>query len=622
MNQLDSAFNRATPLLSAAATDTVPKPTGVPAREDIDAGCRWDLSDLYGDTDLWAEDLDRVGNLLTRLHSFRGKLDSAAKLLEIMRCRDEASVLLEKLYAFAMLRHHEDTDADQPQADYERARSLINRFGEETSWIEPALMALDGTTVSNWIEGTPELQVYRHWWADLSRQRAHVLSEAEERILALSQPVAAGPNQTYSLFTNADLKFPTIADESGHDVELTQGRYGAAIYSHDRRYRKDAFTKLHDTYDHYANTFASLLGTQIKRDHFFAKARGYDGCLHAALAPYNIPVAVYEQLLETVGRHLPLLHRYAELRKRVLGVDELRAYDLYVSLAPADKDDVPYDDAVQTIFEALDVLGPEYMGPMKQGFSSRWIDVYETRNKRSGAYSMGTYAVHPYLLLNYNNTANARSTVAHEMGHAMHTWFTQHSQPPIYGDYTIFCAEVASTVNEVLLNNHLLARATDDTQRLRLINAELENIRTTVFRQTMFAEFEKTTHEMAERHDPLTATAFYKVYRELYERYYGPTLVIDECLDAECLRIPHFYRSFYVYQYATSYCAATNIARRILDGDKNAVPGLLRFLKAGSSDYSIEILKMAGVDLTEPTPFKDTMKLFETRLGEMEKLLG
>jgi len=555
------------------------------------------------------------------LRAFEGRVNSAEQLAAVLKLRDEAGVLIERLYAFAHLRHDENTDDQQAQGDYNVANDVANQFGEDTAWFVPALLALPAGAVSNWIESSPPLGVYRHWWADIERRRPHFRNSAEETLLAQVSPLSDGPSHTFSLFTNADMKFPIIRDEEGKEVELSLGRYMAAIYSQDRRYRKDAFLALHETYAKFANTLASLLNTQVKRDMFYAKARGYADAREAALGPNNIPAAVYDGLVGVVNRNLPLLHRYTELRRRVLKLDGLHAYDLYVSLVPESSEKVPYDEAVGTILDGLAVLGPEYCGPMRTGFASRWVDVCETQNKRSGAYCMGTYLVHPYLLLNYADNANARSTVAHEMGHAMHTWFTQHSQPPIYGDYTIFCAEVASTVNEALLNDHLLRRATTDEARLQLINQSLENIRTTVFRQTLFAEFERRIHDMAQQGLPLTSQSLFGEYRGLYERYYGPALVIDDVLDAECLRIPHFYRNFYVYQYATSYCAATDIARRILANGPGAVDGLIRFLKAGSSDYSINILKLAGVDMTTAEPFEATMRLFEKQLDEMEKLL-
>ncbi|MCK6482654.1 MAG: oligoendopeptidase F [Phycisphaerae bacterium] len=596
-------------------------PGKVLTRDEIAEQHRWNLADLYADEAAWTADFEAAGKLLTEFKTHKDKIDSAARLATVLKQRDRLSLKLERVYAWAMLKHHEDTNEKNAQASYARASDLTHRYAEDTSWLIPNLLALPAETVTSWIDKTPELNVYRHWWDDIRRQRTHFRNTAEEELLALAAGMADGPSDAFSLFTNADLKFGTVKDEQGDEVELSPGRYNAAIYSADRRYRRDAFVGLHETYGKYANTLAALLSTQVKRDIFYAKSRNYGSALEASLGPNAIPVEVYEQLVAAINRHAPLLHRYAELRQRVLKLDELHAYDLYVPLVPEYAEKVPYEAGVGTILESLSILGEEYTTPMRRAFESRWVDVYETRNKRSGAYCMGCYSAHPYLLLNYAGTANDRSTVAHEMGHAMHSWFTQKTQPVIYGDYTIFCAEVASTVNEALLNDYLLKRATKDEERLQLINSSLEGIRTTVFRQTLFAEFEKTIHEMAERGEPLTPDALFRVYRGLYQKYYGPALVLDECLDAECLRIPHFYRNFYVYQYATSYCAATNIASRVLAGEDGAVEGLMKFLKAGSSDYSLNVLKLAGVDMSSPKPFEDTMKLFERRLDELERLL-
>ncbi|MEE8170009.1 MAG: oligoendopeptidase F [Phycisphaerae bacterium] len=593
-----------------------------PTRDQIESDHRWNLADLYADAQAWTTDMKQVGDMLGRVRAHKDRINSADALAELLTLLDETRVRVERLYAYAMLRHHQDTNDTAAQADFERVRNLENRLREDTSWVVPALLKLSDETVTDWIDRTPPLTVYRHWWDDIRRQRRHFRNADEEELLALAGMVTNGANQTFSLFTNADLKFGDVTDDQGRPVELTTGRLYSAIYSTDRRYRRDAFLGLHDGYMKYANTIASLLGTQIKRDIFYARARRYDSALEASLGPNNIPVTVYDRLVAVVNANLPLLHRYTELRKRVLKLDALHAYDLYVSLVPESDEKVSYEDAVPTILEALSPLGDTYVAPMRTAFESRWIDVYETQNKRSGAYCMGVYSAHPYLLLNYGNTANARSTVAHEMGHAMHSWFTQHTQPPVYGDYTIFCAEVASTVNEALLNDFLLKRAKTAHQRMQLINSSLENIRTTVFRQTLFAEFERIVHELAERDEPLTPPVMFKRYRELYERYYGSSLVIDDALDAECLRIPHFYRNFYVYQYATSYCAATNIARRILDGEPGAVSGFMAFLKSGSSDYSIKLLKLAGVDMTTQEPFEKTMELFGQQLDELERLLG
>ena len=434
--------------------------------------------------------------------------------------------------------------------------------------------------------------------------------------------VAAAPGEAFSMLANADMKFPTIKDEKGNDVQLSEGRYAFFMRSTDRAVRERAFKETLEAYLAYKNTMAATLAGSVQGDVFRARARHYGSALEAALSPDNVPVAVYDNLIETIHANLPKLHRYMEIRRRKLGIDKVHLYDTFVPLIEGESPKITFDEAVPIIIKGLQPLGHEYLDPMAKGFQSRWIDVYETQGKRSGAYSESTYSAHPFMLLNFNNTYDDMFMVAHEMGHSMHSWFSQHSQPPIYGDYPIFLAEVASTSNEVILGDYLRKHAKDDGERLFLVNNALESIRGTVINQTMWAEFEKVIHAQAEQGAPLTYETMSKIYRDVVLKYFGPSFAYDDEVDGYWLRIPHFYRGFYVYKYATSYCASASLAEGVLSGDnKKKLEAYLGFLKSGSSDYPIETLRKAGVDMSTPKPIQQTMDLFGRLLDELERLL-
>lgn len=594
----------------------------VPERPEIEARYTWDLEAMYPNPAALEADFTKVEDMIKQLAALKGTLGrSPQDLLAALTLRDECSVQLEKVFAYCMMLRDQDTRVSDSQALYARAETLSTGYDEATSWITPELLSLSSDTLQSWCDQGAKLAVYRHYFDDVLRRKPHTLDAAGEELLAMAGQMSMAPGQIFGMLTNADLKFPTIKDEKGEDVELSPGRYYAFLYSADRRVRRDSTIGFHETFAAIGNTLATSLSYQMQRDWYFARARKYGTCIEAALDDDNIPVAVYDNLISTIHKSLPVLHRYIELKKRVLKLDEVHAHDLYAPLTAEVQRTIPYEEAVTTITDGLAPLGREYLEPMKKGFDSRWIDVKETQGKRSGAYSMGPYLSHPYMLLNYYETHNDQSTVAHEMGHSMHSWFTQHNQPMVYGDYSIFCAEVASTCNEILLNDYLLKNTKDPKEKAYLINQQLENIRTTVFRQTLFAEFEREVHLRTEKGEPLTFESLSKLYHDLRQKYYGPSFVIDEAVDAEWARIPHFYRSFYVYKYATSFSAAANIGTRILAGEPGAVDGYLKFLKAGSSDYPIEVLKLAGVDMTGPKPIEDVMALFGRLLDELEPLL-
>ena len=593
----------------------------VPARAEIAEKYRWNLADIFATDNAFDASFKKFETLASKLTGLKGTLGkSPGFLLAALKTRDEMQMEFDKVMVYAGMTYHQDMSVSASQGRSDRAEALGVKVQQAASWMMPEVQSIPSATIADWLKQDKNLGAYKHFLDDIERMRAHTLSAREEELLAMAGEIAAAPGNIYGRLTNTNLDFPVIKDESGADVQLSPARYTTFIYSHDRRVRKDAFLGLHQVYADKANTLSATLAANVKQHMFFAKARGYPSALAAALDGPNIPTAVYDNLIAAVGKGTPKLHRYVELRKKLMNLPDIHGYDLYVPLVEVEEKKIAYDDAIGTILQALAPLGAEYTGTLKTAFESRWIDVYETQNKRSGAYCWGAYVTHPYLLLNYNGTMNDRSTIAHEMGHAMHSVYTHKTQPFIYGDYATFCAEVASTVNEVILADHLLANAKSDTERLLILQQQIDGIRTTVFRQTMFAEFEKAIHAQAEAGQPLTGESLRKTYGDLVRKYYGPELVIEDAATAECLRIPHFYSNFYVYTYATSHCAATNIGRRILRKEPGAVEGLMKFLSAGSSQYPLDVLKLAGVDMTTPQPIDDTMNLFGELVDRFEAL--
>jgi len=598
-----------------------PKVAAVPKRADIAEKYRWNLADIFASDDQFEAAFKKVEALTSALTRLKGTIGSSSEaLLAALKTRDEMQSEFDRVLVFAGMTYHEDMSLAAAQGRSDRAEALGTRVSQAASWIMPEIQSIPAGKIKDWIAKNPDLMLYSHFLDDIERLRAHTLTAREEELLAMAGEIAAAPGNIYGRFTNTNLDFPVIKDEEKNDVQLSPARYTTFIYSRDRRVRKEAFLGLHQVYADKANTLSATLSSQVKQHMFFAKARGYPSCLAAALDGPNIPTAVYENLVTAVNKGTPALHRYVALRKKLMGLETIHGYDLYVPMEDAPEEKIPYDDAIATILKALKPLGDDYVSTLRTSFESRWIDVYETQNKRSGAYCWGAYKTHPYLLLNYNGTMNDRSTIAHEMGHAMHSVYTHKTQPFVYGDYATFCAEVASTVNEVILAHYLLEHAANDTERLLILQQQIDGIRTTVFRQTMFAEFEKTIHEQAEAGHPLTGESLRKTYGDLVRKYYGPELVIEDVATAECLRIPHFYSNFYVYTYATSHCAATNIGRRILRQEPGAVEGLTKFLSAGSSRYPLDVLKLSGVDMTTARPIDDTMELFAELVGQFENL--
>ena len=592
-------------------------------RGDIPHEYTWDLESIFpGDGD-WEDSYKTLQQRLPELEALKGTLaQSGQALLEVLQKRDELFEKLESLFVYASMRKDEDTTNSKYQGMYDRAMQLVVYASTVASYIEPEILALPETTLDRFVQETPGLDLYRQQLHDLNRKRTHVRSAEVEAVLAAAEEIAGVPDAIFSMIENADLRLPLINNEEGEEVPLTKGNYLVYIRSTDRRVRKEAFEGMHTAFLKQRNTIAATLAAQVKGNIFYTRQRGYASSRERALAQYNIPVSVYDNLVETVGEHIYLLNRYMKLRKRLLQLDELHMYDLYVPIVKETADDIGYEDAREIILAALAPLGKNYGEVLRRAFKERWIDVYETPGKRGGAYSGGGYATRPFILLNYQNKRDSMYTLAHELGHSMHSYFTRSHQPFQYGDYTIFVAEVASTLNEGLLTEYLLRTNADPAVRLAILNHSLEDLRGTLFRQTMFAEFEQLVHGQAEQGEPLTADRLSAMYHELNERYYGAEAVLDELIDIEWARVPHFYYNFYVYQYATGISASSALVQQILREGKPAVERYLKFLSSGSSEYSIELLKKAGVDMTSPEPVRQALQLFDRHLAEMEELIG
>ncbi|MED0657241.1 oligoendopeptidase F [Anoxybacillus ayderensis] len=594
----------------------------LPTRKDVPTEYTWRLEDIFATDEQWEEEFQAIAALLPKFSEYKGKLgESAETLYEALQYRDHVLLRLGKLYAYAHMRHDEDTTNSLYQGFESRAEGLYAEAGNAMAFIVPEILALDESVVRTFLQQYEPLRLYEHELDEMNRQRPHVLSEKEEAILAQAADVMNASSNTFGALNNADLRFPTIQDENGEEVEVTHGRYIRFLESEDRRVRHDAFKAVYDTYRKYENTFASTLNGAVKRNNFFARVRNYRSAREAALSKNQIPETVYDNLIETIHRYLPLLHRYVQLRKRVLGLDELHMYDLYTPLVKQVDMKVTYEEAKELLLKGLAPLGEQYIAIVKEGFDNRWVDVHETRGKRSGAYSSGSYGTNPYILMNWQDNVNNLFTLAHEFGHSVHSYYTRKYQPYPYGNYSIFVAEVASTCNEALLNDYLLQTIDDEKKKLYLLNHYLETFRGTVFRQTMFAEFEHMIHQMAQNGEALTAQTLTKKYYELNKTYFGDGIVIDEEIGLEWARIPHFYYNYYVYQYATGFSAATALSKQILEEGAPAVERYIAFLKAGSSDYPIEVLKKAGVDMTSPEPIEQACQVFEQKLQQLEQLL-
>ena len=593
----------------------------IPERSEIAEQDKWAIHDIYATDELWEADLQKAKDLIPTVSAFAGKLGgSAQNLLDYMKLTEEIAVLADALGNYAMRRSDEDARVSKYQAMVGSLMSTYVALEAASSFSTPEIMAISDETMEKFYAELPALERYRRYLNNIRRRRAHVLTPAEEKLLAAAGEMANAPDTIYGMFNDADVIFPDAIDSEGNHHPLSQGTYISYMESSDRALRKSAFENLYRTYGSYKNTISAILSAQVKQLQFFADARKYSSAMEASLDATNVPTSVYTNLIEAVHKNMDKMYRYVALRKKLLGVDELHMYDIYTPLVEDVAKKASIDEAKQTVYDALEPLGEEYRKVLKQGFDSRWIDIYENAGKRSGAYSAGA-KVHPFVLLNYTGTLDSQFTLAHEMGHAMHSYLSNHTQTPLDADYVIFVAEVASTCNEALLMEYLLGKTTDKKERAYLINHFLEQFRTTLYRQTMFAEFELNIGKLAQEGTSLTPDVLNAEYRRLNRLYFGDEVVLDDEIDMEWMRIPHFYYNYYVFQYATGYAAAIALSRRILREGESAVKDYLGFLSGGCSKSPIDLLRGAGVDMSTTAPVEEALKLFDELIGEMEHLM-
>ena len=594
----------------------------IPKRSEQDAAFCWNTKDLYESDAAWTAAFEEAQALPARIVAYQGRLgESARTLCDFLLLSEEMNRQVTQLYVYAFIRHDEDTANPDYQAMLGRCFSFVVALNGAGSFEGPELVAIPDERLDAFYAEEPELEVFRRYLTRARLNKAHILSPTEEKLLAAAAEVGSAPDDIFSAFTDADMKFPAVPDSEGRERTLTNGTYISLMESGDRVLRENAFRAFYGVYANSQNALAAMLNAEIKKDVFFARARNYDSTLHSALHPAEVPEAVYHNLIETVHRNMDKMYRYMALRKKAMGLDELHMYDIYANMLPEADVTISFAQAKEDVLEATRVLGGEYYGVLARSFEEKWMDVYENEGKRSGAYSIGS-PVHPYVLLNHKDTLDSAFTLAHEMGHAMHSYLSDKYQRPIYSDYVLFVAEVASICNESLLMQYLLKKTEDKKQRAVLINHFLEQFRTTLYRQTMFAEFELKIHRMAEAGETLTAETLKKVYYDLNRLYYGDSVTIDQEIDMEWSRIPHFYRRFYVYQYATGFSAAMALSKRILEGGEEAVADYLKFLSGGCSADPVSLLKTAGVDMSTPRPVEDALALFGQLIDELEELLA
>ncbi len=590
------------------------------SREEIPAEDKWAIEDLFATDGEWEQTLASLGENQTALAAFAGRLgQSPQTLLAYLEKMEQTDVKIQRLAYYSMCKADEDTRDPARQAMRGKYISAVTALGAACSFDTPEIMAISDDTLEAFYESCPGLERYRRYLTDLRRRKAHTLSAAEEKLLAAAREMAEAPDTIFGSFSDADMKFPDAVDAQGNRHPLTEGTFASLEESPDRELRRSAYENLYDGLSAYRNTTAALLNAQNQQLKFFAGARKYESALEASLDVSNVPVSTYRNLIEAVHQNLDKLHRYVRLRKKLLGVDQLHFYDIYTPLVAQANRHIPYAEAKQTIYDALYPLGEEYRAILKEGLNSRWVDVYQNQGKRSGAYSAGA-AVHPYVLLNYTGTLDSQFALVHEMGHALHSYLSNRQQNPVDANYVIFVAEVASTCNEALLMEYLLGKTTDKKERAYLINHFLDQFKGTLYRQTMFAEFERNIGQMAAQNRTLTADVLCSEYKRLNELYYGPDMVVDDRIAMEWARIPHFYYNYYVFQYATGYSAAIALSRRILKEGEPAVKDYLGFLSGGCSKPPIDLLKGAGVDMTSVEPVNNALQLFGELLDEMEAL--
>ncbi len=591
-------------------------------RKDIDKKYMWKLEDIYQSDELWENDFKLAYEKGIKFADNKGSVGiSGKKLLSVLEEYDEFVQVAERLFVYARMKLDEDNRNSKYQEMTARVGAMLADVSSKSAFLEPELTAIPEKTLKNYMAETPGLELYEFDFEDRLRQKQYILSEKEERIMALASETCGVASDVFRKFNNADIKFPKITNENGEKVQLTHGSFGTFLDSKNRRVRRNAFKGMYSAYDAFKNTLSSMYAGQVKSDCFKARARGYNSCIEAYLSSDNVDVSVYNNLINAINESIPVLSKYLKLRKKALGVKTLHLYDLYTPIVDVPEKKYTFEEAWELVMEAIKPLGEDYCSVASKAFEEGWIDVYETTAKTTGAYSWGCYGTHPYILLNWQGTLDNVFTLAHELGHAMHTYYSNANQPHIYAGYRIFVAEVASTVNENLLVDYLMNKTEDKQEKAYIINHYLEEFRLTIIRQTMFAEFERDAHALAESGQALTCQNLCDMYYELNCKYFGSVVDVDKDIALEWARIPHFYTPFYVYKYATGFSAAVVLSGNILSGDGELCEKYLTFLKSGGSDYPIEILKRAGVDLTNPAPVEQAMKLFAEKLESFEQLL-
>ena len=591
-------------------------------RSEADSKYTWKLEDMVAEDSQWEQMFKEASGEISEYASYKGRLaGSADTLYACLLFDDKLSQKIERLYVYARMRSDEDTTVQRYQDMFSRAQTLSYRAAENSSFLVPEILSMDRELLEQYMAADNGIGHFKRALEIILARRDHTLSGEMEELLAQSYDATQGASQIFTMFNNADVKFPVITGESGEGIQITHGNYISLMENQDRRIRKDAFEGLYSVYEQFSNTLAAALSSNVKQAVFYAKAKKYASSREYYLADNEVPELVYDNLVKAVRENIVKLHEYTRVRKDVLGVDELHMYDLYVPMVAAADRRYTYEEAKSIVLEGLAPLGEEYLSLLKQGFDSRWIDVYENEGKRSGAYSWGTYGSHPYVLLNFHGTLNDVFTLAHEMGHSIHTWYSDRNQPFTYAGYKIFVAEVASTCNEALLIRHLLKKAGSREEKAYLLNHFLESFRGTLFRQTMFAEFEDMAHKKAARGESLTAESLCSIYRQLNADYFGPAMTVDRQIDYEWERIPHFYTPFYVYQYATGFSAAVAISSRIMSGEPGALEGYKKFLSGGCSMKPIDLLKLCGVDMSTTRPVDEALGFFGELIEEFKKCI-
>ena len=589
-------------------------------RSEISDEYKWSVKDLYSSDELWNNDYEKALKSTQEKSSFEGcVMDSADTLVDALSESEKDDYITERLYVYAFMRYYEDTSDGTYQQMSGKAQMLAVKMSEKYSFLVPEIMAADDDKVARFLD-SDKIKPYRHLLCDMLAKKEHTCSQKEEKLLAMASQMADSPSDIFSKFNNADVKFGKVHDEHGDEKELTSAGFSVFMESRDRNVRKEAFYALYRQYKSYINTLAASYYGNVKQAVFFANARNYESTLQMYLSGSFIPESVYTNLIDTVNNNLDKMHDYVSLRKKTLGVDELHFYDIYAPLTSDYTVKVSYENAKETVLDALKILGDDYVSQVKKGYESGWVDVYENDGKRSGAFSWGAYGTHPYIFLNYTETLNDIFTLIHETGHAMHTYYSNETQPYTYAGYKIFVAEVASTCNEVILIDYLLKHSRSDEEKKYLYGHYLEQFKGTLFRQTMFAEFEMITHRMAQDGEVLNAESLCGTYKKLNEKYFGKDMVIDEEIAYEWARIPHFYTPFYVYQYATGFSAAVAIATKILNGDKEVLHGYREFLKGGSSMHPIELLSLCKIDMSKPDVIQDALNVFGSLIEDFKKI--